>query len=450
MLFGSRNKDGILNSIRCDEGEYLIWKWHPENSTGRNNNRENAIRWGSSLRVRDGEAAVFVYSKRDGNHQDCIIGPYDSILKTENLPVISSVIGLAYGGNSPFPAEIYFVNLAKITQVRFGVPFFDVFDPRFSDYGVPVAVRGTISFYIEDIRKFMRLNRLQNFSIEDFQKQIRDAVCRYVKDAVANAPAAHSIPVVQLETKISQINDAVEYDIKTRMEEDFGVAVSGVDIGAIEIDKTSDGYAQLMLITKKLAAETVRAETEVNIQQMRDKQRIEAENYAETLRIQREEAQYAQRKQTQTTHFAAFQTEAQTQVGVAGAESLGKMSSGGGSAASIGGAGFNPAAMMAGMAVGGTIGQNLAETLNGIMKGTQVADGAVPPPIPTIYYYVATNGQATGPFDIAILRNMAVTGQFSKESLVWKKGMDQWEKAGNIEELVILFQTIPPIPEQGA
>ncbi len=449
MLFGSRNKDSILNSVRCDEGEYLIWKWHPENSAGRNNNRENAIRWGSSLRVRDGEAAVFVYSKRDGNHQDCIIGPYDSILKTENLPVISSVIGLAYGGNSPFPAEIYFVNLARITQVRFGVPFFDVFDPRFSDYGVPVAVRGTISFYIEDIRKFMRLNRLQNFSIEDFQKQIRDTVCRYVKDTVANAPAAHSIPVVQLETKISQINDTVEYDIKTRLEEDFGVAVSGVDIGAIEIDKASDGYAQLMLITKKLAAETVRAETEVNIQQMRDKQRIEAENYAESLRIQREEAQYAQRKQTQMTHFAAYQTEAQTQVGVAGAEALGKMGVGGGNAASIGEAGFNPAAMMAGMAVSGAIGQNLAGTLNGIIKGSQVADGAVPPPIPTISYYVATNGQATGPFDFATLTNMVVSGQISKESLVWKKGMDQWEKAGNIEELKNLFQTVPPIPEQG-
>lgn len=34
-----------------------------------------------------------------------------------------------------------------------------------------------------------------------------------------------------------------------------------------------------------------------------------------------------------------------------------------------GGAGFNPAAMMEGMAVGGAVGQNIAGTMNNIMAG---------------------------------------------------------------------------------
>lgn len=63
-LFGKSNKDGgILNVIRCDETDYLVWKWRPNGvSTG----RENSIRWGSSLRVKEGEVAVFVYSQSDG------------------------------------------------------------------------------------------------------------------------------------------------------------------------------------------------------------------------------------------------------------------------------------------------------------------------------------------------------------------------------------------------
>lgn len=40
------------------------------------NNRENAIRWGSSLRVKDGEVAVFVYKQKDGTMQDFIVGPF--------------------------------------------------------------------------------------------------------------------------------------------------------------------------------------------------------------------------------------------------------------------------------------------------------------------------------------------------------------------------------------
>ena len=446
-LFKKQTNGIFADVIRCDEPSYLIWKWHPEGSTLGKSNRENAIRWGSSLRVKGSEAVVFVHKSKDGEYQDFIVGPYDGILKTENLPVISGIIGLAYGGGTPFQAEVYFINLEQIVQVRFGVPFFDAFDPRFPDFGVPVAVRGTITFCIEDVGRFVQLHRLQNFSVEDFQKQIRDAVCRYTKDTVANAPAAHNIPVVQIESKIAQINDAVEYDLRLRLKEDFGVAVSGVDIGAIEIDKSSDNYAQLVEVTKKLSAATARAQAEVSIKQMQDKQRIEAENYAETLRIQREEAQYAQHKQTQTAHFAAYQTEAQTQVGVAGAEALGKMGADGGNASS-GGSGFNPASMMAGLAVGGAVGQNIAATMNSVLSGMNqpIQKGTVPPPIPTIAYHVAVNGQATGPFDLTVLSKMASTGQLSADSLVWKTGMAQWGKAGSIAELKSLFTIVPPIP----
>ncbi len=140
-------------------------------------------------------------------------GPYDGIIKTDNFPVIASIIGLAYNGGTPFQAEVYFINLARIIQVKFGVPFFDVYDPRFADFGVPVAVRGTISFRIDDYREFIKLHRLNRFNLEDFQKQIRDAMTRYVKDTVANAPSANNIPLVQIESKTALINDAIEYDM---------------------------------------------------------------------------------------------------------------------------------------------------------------------------------------------------------------------------------------------
>lgn len=386
-LFDRNNrKGGFMNEIRCDEPSYLIWKWSPASSKQGNSKRESAIRWGSSLRVKDGEVAVFVYKQKDGLIQDFIAGPFDQIIKTANFPVLASIVGLAYDGGTPFQAEVYFINLARIIQVRFGVPFFDVYDPRFADFGVPVAIRGTISFKIDDYREFIKLHRLSSFNLEDFQKQIRDAVTRYVKDTVANAPSANNIPLVQIESKTAQINDVIEYDIGVRLKENFGVAVSGVDIGAIELDKSSDGYAQLMAVTKELTAATVEAQTAANIKNIHDKQRIEAENYQETLRVQREEGKYAQHKQTQTANFTAYQTEAQTEVGVAGANALGQMGSNGAGGVDLGGggAGFNPAAMMAGMAVGGAIGQNIAGTMNNIMSGVNESQPASTNPPKTV------------------------------------------------------------------
>ena len=60
-LFRNNPNGGIMDVIRCDETEYLIWKWHPSGSAEGESTKENAIRWGSSLRVKTGEAAVFIY-----------------------------------------------------------------------------------------------------------------------------------------------------------------------------------------------------------------------------------------------------------------------------------------------------------------------------------------------------------------------------------------------------
>lgn len=451
-LFNKKQKTGgFMDEIRCDESSYLIWKWHPVGSSLGVNSRENSIRWGSSLRVKDGEVAVFVYKQNDETMQDFIVGPYDEIIKTENFPVLAKIIGLAYEGGTPFQAEVYFINLAQIIQVKFGVPFFDVYDPRFNDFGVPVSVRGTISFKISDYKEFIKLHRLNDFNLDDFQLQIRDVVARYIKNVVTNAPAINNISLIQIETKTAQINDIIEMNIKERLRENFGVEVSGVDVAVIELDKTSDGYRELMSVTKDIVTATTKAEAEAKIKDIADKQRIEVENYEEVLRIQREEGQYAQHKQTQTSNIDAYQIEKQAEVGVAGANALGKMGENGAGSIDLGngGAGFNPATIVAGMALGGAVGQNIAGTMNEIMSNinqTQIAQ--TPPPVDALKYYVVDNGQSTGPFDLKTLQNMAAQGKFKEDNLVWKKGMKDWINAKDVVELKELFDSIPPIPNK--
>lgn len=449
-LFDKKKTGGFMDEIRCDEPSYLIWRWHPSGVREGESNRENAIRWGSSLRVKDGEVAVFVYKQKNGTMQDFIVGPFDQTIKTNNFPVLASIVGLAYEGGTPFQAEVYFINLARIIQVKFGVPFFDVYDPRFMDFGVPVAVRGTISFCISDYREFIKVHRLSSFNLEDFQRQIRDAAIRYVKDVVANIPAQHNIPLIQIETKTAQINDVIEFDLGERLKETFGVTVSGIDIGTIEIDKSSEGYRELMIVTKDVTSATVKAETAAKVKDIADRQRIDVENYEETLRVQREEGQYAMHKQTQSANIGAFTVEKQAEVGVAGAQALGQMGANGAGNIDLGGGGdggFNMAALMASMAVGGAVGQNIAGTMNGMMSGMNqpMQGGMTPPPIPTTTYHVAVNGQAAGPFNMQVLSQMAASGQLNADSLVWKNGMAEWVKAGTVDELKGLFVVVPPV-----
>ena len=440
-LFGNKSEGGLMDVIRCDEQEYLVWKWRPSGEAN-STKRENAIRYGSSLRVKDGELAVFVYQQKDGSMQDFIVGPYDQTIKTANFPVLSSIVGAAFGGASPFQAEIYFINLSGNVQVRFGIPYFDVFDPRFLDFAVPMAARGTITFNLTDYKAFIKLNRLINFELEDFNKQIKDAVTKYVKGVITNIPADKGMPVLQMERKLLEINEIIASYLKPRLENDFGVNMKGFDLATIEVDKESEGYAELRKVTAEQTTKTTVAQTDVNIKNLEDMQGINAQNMEETLRIQREEAQRAQKLQTETNFIGAHALNQQTEVLKTGAESLGNM---GNMDMGGGGGGMNPAGMMTGMMMGGAMGNQMAGMMNQMGQNMNQQQNTPPPP-PQIQYSVSVNGQTAGPFNWQQLQQMVQNGQLTKNTHVWKQGMAGWEVAGNVQELANLFGAVPPPP----
>ena len=442
-FFSRGNSGGIMNTIRCDEENYIVWKWRPLGENVNSTSRENSIRWGSSLRVKDGEVAVFVYKQQDGTMQDFIMGPFDETIKTANFPVLSSILGMAYGGDSPFQAEVYFINLQSNNQVRFAIPYFDVFDPRLPDHGIPMAVRGTITFNITNYKEFIKLNRLVNFDHEQFLKQVKDAIARYVKPIVMNIPSEMGIPVVQMESKMLVINDRIQSYLEPRFVNDFAVNLKALDISALDINKDSRYYKELRLLTAENTARTIDAQTDVNIKNMQDTQAINAANMEETLRIQREEMQRAQRLQTETNFMGAHALDQQTEVLKTGAQSLGQMGSMGG-----GGGGSNPAGMMTGMMMGGAMGQQMAGMVNSMGQQMQNAMNT-PPPIPNVQYHVSVNGMQMGPFNMQQLQQMAQSGQLTPQTYVWKQGMANWDFVCNIPELASLFTapgTPPPPP----
>ncbi len=466
------NRPGIMDEIRCDEKDYLVWKWRPKGSS----QRENAIRWGSSLSVRSGSAAVFVYRRRGERVvQEVIEGPFQDTLKTSNLPVIASLVSTAYAGGTPWQAEVYFINFAKVIQSRFGVRYFDVFDSRFPDFGVPVAVRGTITFHIADCREFIELHRLDEFTLEDFRLQIRDAVVRRVKAIVATLPSRQHIPLLQLSGQTDTVSKEAFTALDELLFDTYGVKLVGLDVSAIEVDKESLGYHQLKAMTQDVTEATIRAQTEANLKSIHDTQRIQMENLSEQLRIEREEGQYAVHKRTQSDNLGAFQIEQQTAVGIAGAEALGHMGENGAAAVGLGGGGgLDIAGLAAGMAVGGVVGQNIAGVMSDVMSGANArkatasmsaespasnassnapTNATVPPSVPVDKYYVAIDGTPSGPFEKTTLRTMATEGTLSADTLVWKDGMVDWAEVQTLSDLASVLKvsgipTPPPVPSE--
>lgn len=458
-LFNFKNNGGnsMMNMIRCDLTDYLVWHWTPQNG---NADRSNAVRFGSSLRVKDGEVAVFVYRQSSGVAQEFIYGPYDGFIETKNFPILADLLSKVYGGGTPFQADIYFINLAGVIQMRFGIPYCNTADPRFPDFVVPVCGGGTMSFRIGDVKTFISKHRLVGFDINQLKEQVRQVVERAGKSCIANAPYKHQVPLNQIERCIEDVSVDMERRIGPEMQ-DFGIEMTRWDLNRLEPDFESEGWQKLMQITRGRQEAVLNTQTEVEVQNLRDMQAINAENMAESMRIQREELQRAQRLQSETSYIGAHALNRQADVLQAAAENLGAMSSMGGGE---GGGGMNPAGMMAGMMMGGAVGSqfsNMMNQMNGNMSGMggpatpppvpgQQPTAPPPPPMPQVSFHLSVNGQTSGPFDMTQLAQLVATGQLAPTTYVWRPGMNGWEQASAVPETAALFTpgagAVPPPP----
>ena len=118
-------------------------------------------------------------------------------------------------------------------------------------------------------------------------------------------------------------------------------------------------------------------------------------------------------------------------------------------ASSIRDAANNPGgAAGAGVGLGAGIAMG-AQMMNNMTGMAGAAAGHAPPPLPgAAAFHVATGQNQAGPFDMNALQQQVAAGGLTRNSLVWKAGMAQWVKAGEVPELAPLFANVPPpIPQ---
>ena len=251
-IFGNKDKSNkggaFADMIMSPEQnrDWLIYKWRPEGEEAGSTRRENSIRYSSGLTVRQGEVAVFQYAGTvPGGSQDYIEGYYSDSIKTANLPILANIVGAAYGGGTPFAAQVYFINLAGVNQVQFGVPYFNMFDPRLPDHPVEVTVRGTITFKIVDYVNFVNLQSLVDFDMSKFSNQVKNAIIDNVRNTMMDIMVKLGRPLAQIETYRREIKAILEPDLMANLLNIYGVTIVDLNLAAIEINKECEGYQKM-------------------------------------------------------------------------------------------------------------------------------------------------------------------------------------------------------------
>lgn len=206
----------------------LQWNGPPSVLAWRHPNGE--IMAGSQLIVKEHQHAVLM---REGR----MIGPFlpgRHSLDSKNYPVLKGFIGLATGGASPFPVEVWFVNRTIDLNVRWGTSTpMQVKDPA---YGImiPVMGYGMMGVTIADTKKFLLklVGSAGTYDCEMVEQHFRAILLSSIKSHVARAIAERGLSILDLAAHVRDLSDDLGRSFAAEFAE-FGLSVVAFRIESI-------------------------------------------------------------------------------------------------------------------------------------------------------------------------------------------------------------------------
>ena len=365
----------IIDVVKCEMNDSeLCEKFYSED-----------LRLGSQLVVYPSQVAIFV---KGGQIFDMFeSGTYT--LKTSNIPLLNKIINLPFGGNSPFQAEVWFLNLTAKLDIKWGTMApIQLEDPKY-EIIVPVRAFGQYGMKVVDPQCFLKtlIGNMTSFSADKVHTYFKGKMLSLLNSTLAKKIANDKISILDINTHLVETSEFCEVEMNKQFEK-YGLQL--LDFAIISINVPEDDPSIIKL--------------------------KEAKDLAARLKITGRDVYQMERS------FNVLET-------AAGNE----------------GAGGQMIGMGAGIGAGIGIGSTMGNMTNQFMN----TNPNTPPPLPQeSTYFIFMNGQQLSG---QTMQNMAVfiqNGMMNGDTLVWRQGIPQWVKASQVPELASLFnqQTPPPVP----
>ena len=225
---------GILDRLSPSSQFIEVIEWLDETSNTlvyRFPVKDQEIKNGAQLIVRESQSAIFV---SEGQIAD-LFPPGRYTLDGGNTPILSKLGAWKYGFNSPFKAEVYFVNTKQFTDLKWGTP--NPVMMRDADFGmVRLRAFGIYTVRVSDPKAFIKEIAGTNarFVTEDIEGQLKRTLVGGFSDALA-------------ESKIAALDLASNYD----------------ELSKFTRDKLNDEFKTLGLELTKFVIENISLPQEV-------------------------------------------------------------------------------------------------------------------------------------------------------------------------------------------
>lgn len=339
---------------------------------------QNEIKNGAQLIVRPGQVAVLV---AQGEIAD-VYQPGHYELTTQNMPVLSTIMGWKYGFESPFKSEVYFVNTTQITDMKWGTPNpIMLRDPEFG----PIRIRAFGTYALKAVDPTALLKEIVGTDGEFGSDEINELLRSIIASSFADMVGQSKIPALDLAANYSEMSETLRKNVVEKIDDEYGL-----------------DCPQLFIVNVSLPEAVEKAlDTRTSMGVLGDMNK------------------YQQYQMGQAMTMAADNP------------------SGGGAAEGMGlGMGLAMASrMMPGM--GGP-----AAATGAPAPGAP----APPPLPAAQTWHVAVGGQSQGPYTTEQVAAGISSGQIQGDSMVWTAGMQAWAPASQVPQLAPMFSAAAPPP----
>jgi membrane protease subunit (stomatin/prohibitin family) len=223
---------GLFDKLRAELVDIIEWIDDSRHTlVWRFPRYHNQIKNGAQLIVRPGQKAIFVHR---GQVAD-IFEPGHYTVETDNLPILSTIMGWKHGFDSPFKAEVYFVSTKQITDLKWGTP--NPIMLRDADFG-PVRLRafGTYAIKADDPKAL--LEELVGTDSQFDSDEVTELMRSIIAESFADILGTSQIAALDLAAKYRELSEQLRKAVVERVDDEYGLDITQLFIVNISLPES--------------------------------------------------------------------------------------------------------------------------------------------------------------------------------------------------------------------
>lgn len=188
-----------------------------------------------------------------------VFGSGRHTLDTANIPILSRLINLPFGGRSPFTAEVWYVNKIHSLDIKWGTSSpIQIQDPKYSVF-IPVRSFGQFGIQIADAKKFLvkLVGNLSTFDKDTLIQYFRGLYLTKAKDAISSYLIHNKVSVLEINAYIDELSKDIMEKIQPVLSE-YGIELLNFYINDISIPENDPAAEKLKnALAKKAEMEII-------------------------------------------------------------------------------------------------------------------------------------------------------------------------------------------------